>query len=334
MTRAYEPRQPRRMRTRAAVRALRRETTVSAADLIQPLFVREAGAPHTATGLPGMDPVSEDTLPEVAHRLAEAGIRAVLLFGIPARRDPDGEGAADPDGIVPRAVRVVRREAPALAVITDCCLCAWTSDGQCAHWKGDRLDHAGTLPLLGQVAVAHARAGADLVAPSGMLDGAVGAIREALDAHGFDDTCILAYAVKLASSLYGPFRRTADSAPAGGDRRSHQMDPANGREALLELALDADQGADMLMVKPASWHLDLVAAARREHPELPLAAFQVSGEVAALEAAARAGWLDRRAAVLESLVAIRRAGADRIITWWGETAARWLADADPEEEAR
>lgn len=328
------PRRPHRLRTRPALRALRRESHLGSDHLIQPLFVVEHPRDaRSAEGPPWEIRLTVDDLVPTARRLRDAGIPAILLFGIPARKDPEGAGAADLDGIVPRAVAAVRSAVPELAVITDLCLCAWTEHGHCGVIRRGHLDHEATLPLLGRVAVAHARAGADLVAPSGMIDGAVHAIRMALDADGLADTGTLSYTAKYASALYAPFRAAAKSAPGFGDRRVPQLDPANAREALLEATLDVEEGADILMVKPATLGLDIVAALRRTHPEFPVAAFHVSGECSAVEAASRLGWLDRRAVVLETLRAIRRAGADMVITWYAEAAAQWLVEESGWREA-
>jgi porphobilinogen synthase len=277
--------------------------------------------------MPGQFRLSPDGLPAEARRLRAAGVRAVLLFGLPAAKDEEGSGAWDDDGIVQEALRVLREADPELTLIVDVCLCEYTSHGHCGLLSGEQGDvlNDETLALLGRAAVAYADAGVDIVAPSAMMDGQVAAIRAALDGAGHRDVPILAYAAKFASAFYGPFREAAESAPRFGDRRSYQMDPANGREALRELALDFEEGADMLMVKPAGPYLDIIAAARSRY-DLPIAAYQVSGEFAMIKAAAQQGWIDERRAALESLIGIKRAGANLIITYYAKEAARWLAE--------
>jgi porphobilinogen synthase len=263
---------------------------------------------------------------EIAERAASAGIGGLLLFGLPEEKDDRGAGAADPLGPVPAAIRAIRNATPDLVLVADVCLCEYTSHGHCGVLRADGgIDNDATLPLLAEAARAYADAGADVVAPSDMMDGRVAAIRAALDASGREETAILAYAAKFASSFYGPFREAADCAPAFGDRTAYQMDPANRREALAELAADAAEGADALMVKPAGHYLDVIAAAR-ERFDLPIAAYQVSGEYAAIHAAADRGWLDLRRAALESLVAIARAGADVIVTYFALEGAQWLQE--------
>ncbi len=320
------PHQPRRLRRSPAMRSLVRETRLSAAQLVAPLFVvpgRDVREPIPS--LPGQARLSPDVAVAAARDLAAKGVGSVLLFGVPDEKDPLGTGAADRDGPVPVTLRALRDAGLPLVTIADVCLCEYTTHGHCGVIAGDRIDNRLTLPLLADAAVAYATAGADIVAPSAMMDGQVAAIRAGLDASGLDSTAILAYAGKHASGLYGPFRDAANSAPAFGDRRSYQMDPANGREALHEMALDAAEGADMLMVKPAITSLDLLAEARRRF-DLPLAAYQVSGELAMLEAAAAAGSIDRVRVGLELLTAIARAGADVIVTYLARDAAGWLAD--------
>jgi porphobilinogen synthase len=319
---------PRRLRATPATRALVRETRLVARQLVAPLFVvpgnnREEPIPSLA----GHSRLSPDLALEKARELAAAGVGGLLLFGIPDSKDEEGRGAADPDGPVPAALRRFRDADLPLVLVADVCLCEYTSHGHCGVLDGQQVDNYRSLPLLAEAALAYAEAGADLVAPSAMMDGQVGALRAGLDAAGHTGTAIMAYASKHASALYGPFREAAGSTPAFGDRRSYQMDSANGREALREMELDAREGADILMVKPAITSLDLLARAR-EHFQLPLAAYQVSGEYAMLEAAAQRGWLDRRAAALETLTAIRRAGADVIMTYLAADVARWLAE-DP-----
>jgi porphobilinogen synthase len=315
----------RRMRATAARRALVRETRLSPAQLVMPLFVVSGhGRREPIPSMPGQARLSPDLVVELAGELASLGVGGVMLFGIPDAKDDEGAAAADPAGPVPEAIRRLRATGVQLAVAADVCLCEYTTHGHCGIVSGDRIDNDATLPRLADAAVAYADAGADIVAPSGMMDGQVAAIRAGLDAAGLVDTAILAYASKHASALYGPFRDAADSTPAFGDRRSHQMDPGNAREALRELAIDAAEGADMLMVKPAITSLDLLARARQRF-DLPLAAYQVSGELAMLEAAAERGWLDRQRAALELLTAIARAGADVILTYLARDAASWLA---------
>jgi porphobilinogen synthase len=278
--------------------------------------------------MPGIDRLSIAHAVEEAGEAAALGIPAVLLFGLPAAKDAEGTGAWDDEGIVQLATRAIKEAHPELLVITDLCLCEYTDHGHCGVVRvggdGVRVDNDATLELLARTAVSQARAGADIVAPSDMMDGRVGFIRAALDDDGMTDTPILAYSAKFASAFYGPFREAADSAPAFGDRRAYQMDPANGAEALREARLDVAEGADMLMVKPALPYLDLVRRIKDE-TELPLAAYNVSGEYAMLKAAAAAGYLDERAAVLEALTSIRRAGADIVITYHAKEAARWLS---------
>ena len=277
--------------------------------------------------MPGVDRLSVDLLAGEAAELASLGVRAVLLFGIPSSKDAGGSESYADDGIVQHAIRALKAASPELVVATDVCMCEYTDHGHCGL-----LDDAGyvlndeTLELLARIAVSHAEAGADVVAPSGMIDGMVGAIRAALDHEAFEHVAILSYAVKYASAFYGPFRDAAEGAPAFGDRRSHQMDPANVREAIREAALDAEQGADGLMVKPALAYLDVVRAVHERFPELPLAAYNVSGEYAMLKAAAANGWLDERSAVLEALTGIKRAGADLVITYHAKDVARWLGE--------
>lgn len=312
----------RRLRRTPALRALARETRLHPAMLVAPIFVRPGtGIREEIGSMPGQHRLSVDMLGEHADRLLASGVRSVLLFGLPESKDADGSGAWDDDSIVQRAIRELRRAAGnELAIIADVCLCEYTSHGHCGVLREASVDNDATLPLLAQAAMSLAAAGADIVAPSAMMDGQVAAIRAALP-----EVPILAYAAKHASAFYGPFREAADSAPAFGDRRSYQMDPANGREAIAEVLADLEEGADILMMKPALPALDLVAAARAA-TNVPIAAYQVSGEYAAIVAAAERGWLDRRAAVLESLTAIARAGAGIIVTYFAPEAARWLAE--------
>jgi porphobilinogen synthase len=275
--------------------------------------------------MPGVDQVSVDELEAEARELAALGVKAVLLFGIPSAKDPSGAEARAEDGVVQQAIRALKAASPELVVLTDVCMCEYTDHGHCGLLDdGGYLLNDETLDVLGRIAVSHAEAGADVVAPSGMIDGMVGAIRGALDTEGQEGVAILSYAVKYASAFYGPFREAAEGAPSFGDRRSHQMDPGNAREALREVDLDVEEGADALMVKPALGYLDVVRSIRERFPELPLAAYNVSGEYAMVKAAAANGWLDEQAAVLEVLTGIRRAGADLVITYHAKDAAAWL----------
>ncbi|HET7582303.1 MAG TPA: porphobilinogen synthase [Candidatus Limnocylindria bacterium] len=319
----------RRLRRSAGLRRLVRETRLHADMLVQPLFVAAAAeVRQPIAAMPGQDRVPVSALSEEAARLRAAGVGAVLLFGLPAAKDAIGSGAWAADGVVQQAIRALRAADPDLAILADVCLCEYTTHGHCgvlSDGPGSRVDNDATLEFVAETAVSLADAGADVVAPSAMMDGQVAAIRRALDGGGRVDTAILAYAAKHASAFYGPFREAADSAPAFGDRRSYQMDPANGREAMREIDADVAEGADMVMVKPALPCLDLIAAARGRM-DLPLAAYQVSGEYAAICAAAANGWLDRRLVALESLGAIARAGADIIVSYFAVEAAEWLRD--------
>jgi porphobilinogen synthase len=318
----------RRLRRSPALRGLVRETRVDPAMLVAPLFVcAGAGSREEIASMPGQYRYGVDNLVREADRLVANGVRSVLLFGLPEAKDADGSGAWVPDGIVPSAIRALRTQlGDEIAIIADVCLCEYTSHGHCGVVRDATIDNDETLPLLARTAVSLAEAGADVVAPSAMMDGQVAAIRAALDAAGATDTAILAYAAKHASAFYGPFREAADSAPSFGDRRAYQQDPANGREALAEIAADLAEGADLVMVKPALPALDLVAAARAA-TNAPVAAYQVSGEYAAIVAAAERGWLDRRAAAMEALTAIARAGAGIIVTYFAAEAAAWLREA-------
>ncbi len=298
---------------------------MTSSDLILPLFVTEGEGVRKPVGsMPGVDQTSVDELIADAREAHDLGIPAVLLFGIPASKDELGTSGYASDGVVQRAVRALKREVPQLLVITDVCLCEYTSHGHCGVIQGEHVDNDETLTLLARMAVSHAEAGADIVAPSDMMDGRVGSIREALDANGFSDTAILAYSVKYASAFYGPFREAAESAPQFGDRRSYQMDPANAREALREARQDLLEGADMLMVKPAMPYLDVLQRLREEH-DVPLCAYQVSGEYSMIIAAGERGWIDTDAAMREALTGIRRAGADMIITYYARQFARGIA---------
>ena len=317
-----------RFRRTPALRRLVRETPVSAADLVQPLFVAEEGpARAPVAAMPGVHRLRVEALGPEVEAVARAGIPAVLLFGVPASKDAEGRGAWAADGVAQRAIRACRDAAPDVAVIADVCLCEYTDHGHCAVLRDGAPARDETLEALARTAVSLAEAGADVVAPSAMADGQVLAIRRGLDEAGLADAAILSYAVKYASAFYGPFREAAGSSPAFGDRRAHQMDPSNAREALREAEEDLAQGADAGMVKPALPYLDVVRAVR-ERVEAPLAAYQVSGEYAMIKAAAARGWLDERATVLESLTSIRRAGADFVLTYFARDAAAWLAD-DP-----
>jgi porphobilinogen synthase len=317
---------PRRLRASSAVRALLRETRLAPAALVAPLFVVSGhGRREEISSLPGHARLSPDLAIKQAHRLAELGVGGLLLFGIPDVKDPYGHAAANPDGPVANALRAMKTERLPLALVADVCLCEYTTHGHCGVLEGENVDNDATLPLLADAAIAYAEAGADIVAPSAMMDGQVAALRSGLDAAGLTSTAILAYASKHSSALYGPFREAAGSTPSFGDRKSYQMDAANGREALREMELDAREGADMLMVKPAITSLDLLARAR-DRFDLPLAAYQVSGEAAMIEAAAARGWVDRRGAILETLTAIIRAGAGNVITYFAGDVAAWLKE--------
>ena len=327
---------PRRLRLTPLLRDLVRETQLSASDLILPFFVRHGSDLQSEiASMPGIFQWSIDRLVGEVEEVASLGVRAVILFGIPIAKDSVGMENFAPDGIVQRAIVAIKAAVPEMIVVTDVCLCEYTDHGHCGLLNvGNPLPHPNlpegyvlndeTLEILRRVAVSHAEAGADVVAPSGMMDGMVAAIRQALDASDFNHIPILSYAVKYASSFYRPFREAAESAPKLGDRRSHQMDPANAREALREAQQDLAQGADMLMVKPALPFLDVVHLVRQAYPEVPLAAFNVSGEYAMIKAAAAREWLNERDVVLELLTAIKRAGADLILTYHAKDAARWI----------
>jgi porphobilinogen synthase len=324
---AFPQTRMRRLRSTRALRGLVRETSLSAGDFVYPMFVAHGiDRREPIPAMPGVDRLS------IAHAVGEAGeaarlgIPAVVLFGIPAAKDEEGSGAWDDEGIVQLATRAIKEAHPDLLVITDLCLCEYTSHGHCGVLRPDSsVDNDATLELLARTAVSQARAGADVIAPSDMMDGRVGHIRHALDDDGLSDTPILAYSAKFASAFYGPFRDAADSAPAFGDRRAYQMDPANGTEALREARLDVEEGADMLMVKPALPYLDVIRRVKDEI-SLPVVAYNVSGEYSMLKAAAAAGYIDERAAVLEVLTSIRRAGADIVITYHAKDAAAWLQE--------
>ena len=325
----------RRLRTTPALRAMVRETELNARDFIYPIFVRHGKGRNEIHSMPGVFQLAVDEAVREAESAARLGIVSVILFGIPAEKDPIGLENFSEDGIVQQAIRAIKREIPEMVVVTDVCLCEYTDHGHCGilntgeHYQsqlpeGYVLNDA-TLVVLGRVAISHAESGADIIAPSGMLDGMVASIRNALDTTGYENLPILSYSVKYASSFYAPFREAGQGAPKFGDRKSHQMDPGNVREALREVAIDIQEGADMLMVKPALAYLDVIYRVRQFYPELPLVAYNVSGEYAMVKAAAANGWLDERAVTLEALTSIKRAGADLIITYHAKEAARWLS---------
>ncbi|MGB7874773.1 MAG: porphobilinogen synthase [Anaerolineales bacterium] len=325
---------PRRLRQTETLRSMVRETELNPRDFIYPMFVRHGSGRTPIASMPGVAQLSVDEAVREAEKATELDIPAVILFGIPDEKDPVGlENFAD-DGIVQQAIRAIKQEIPDMVVVTDVCLCEYTDHGHCGilntgeHFQmslpeGYVLNDL-TLDVLGKVAVSHAECGADIVAPSGMMDGMVGAIRDALDTTGFENVPILSYAVKYASSFYGPFRDAAEGAPKFGDRKSHQMDPANIREALREAVLDVEEGADMLIVKPALAYLDVIRTVKDAFPELPMAAYNVSGEYAMVKAAAANGWIDEAKVTLETLLSMKRAGADLILTYHALDAAKWL----------
>jgi porphobilinogen synthase len=311
----------RRFRRTAPLRGLVRETRLDLESFVMPLFV--APEPLRNEALPGMSRFDLDGVVREVEELVRLGVQAVILFGIPEEKDDDATGAWEDDGIVQRALRALRPRFPELVLVTDVCLCEYTSHGHCGILVDGEIANDPSLEVLARTAVSHVEAGADVVAPSDMMDGRVRAIRDALDDAGFGTSPILSYSAKYASAFFGPFREAAGSAPAFGDRRGYQMDPANVREALRECELDVDEGADAIMIKPALPYLDVIRAAR-ESFDVPIGAYNVSGEYAMLKAAAQAGWLDERAAVLESLTAIKRAGADLVISYWTKDLAQWL----------
>ena len=325
---------PRRLRTTPALRAMVRETELNARDFIYPLFARHGQGRNEIRSMPGIFQLSMEEAVREAEAALRLGVNAVILFGIPAEKDPIGLENFAQDGIVQQAIRAIKKEIPEMVVITDVCLCEYTDHGHCGilntgeHFQASLPEgyvlNDPTLDVLAKVALSHAEAGADIVAPSGMLDGMVSTIRGALDKAGYENLPILSYAVKYASSFYGPFREAAEGAPKFGDRKSHQMDPANVREALREAALDVEEGADMLMVKPALAYLDVIHVVKDTFPELPLAAYNVSGEYAMIKAAAANGWIDEAKVTLETLTAMKRAGADLILTYHALEAAKWL----------
>ncbi len=314
----------RRLRRTKALRDLVRETELSPRHLVQPLFVVSGeGVREPVESMPGIERFSINELVAEASELQASGVEAVVLFGIPAAKDETGSGAYDEEGVVQLAVRALKEAHPELTVITDVCLCEYTSHGHCGFVRDGEVDNDITVELLAKTAISHADAGADAVAPSDMMDGRIAAIRHQLDEEGHPNTPMIAYSAKYASAFYGPFREAAESTPEFGDRRGYQMDPANAREALREARLDVEEGADMVMVKPALPYLDVIRAVR-EDLDVPIAAYQVSGEYSMLKAAAHNGWLDERAAALEALTSIRRAGADVILTYYAKEAATWL----------
>lgn len=315
---------PRRLRSSQSLRKAVQETQLSPRDFIYPMFVCPGeNVRREISAMPGNYQLSVDQLVAEAKEAESLGISGIILFGLPESKDPEGSDAYNDDGIVQRAIRAVKQEVSDLLVIADTCLCEYTSHGHCGHVVDGDVDNDATLELLAKSAVAQARAGADVIAPSDMMDGRVEAIRDALDTNGFETLPILSYAAKYASAFYGPFREAAESAPQFGDRRSYQMDPANQREAMREIALDIEEGADIIMVKPAMPYLDVVYRAKQEF-DLPVAAYQVSGEYSMIVAAARNGWLDLDRAMTESLTSIKRAGADLILTYFAKTMARTL----------
>lgn len=326
---------PRRLRSTPGLRAMLRETELNPADFIYPLFVRHGrGLRQEIQSMPGICQLSVDEAVREARAAAGLGVPAVILFGLPAEKDPLGLENFDPNGIIQQAIRAIKDELPEMVVITDVCLCEYTDHGHCGVLNTGDFRRPGlpegyvlndpTLDILGRVALSHAGCGADIVAPSGMMDGMVAAIRAALDDGGYENLPVLSYAVKYASSFYGPFREAAGGAPRFGDRKSHQMDPANRREALREAVLDVEEGADMLMVKPALAYLDVIRSVKDAFPHIPLAAYNVSGEYAMIKAAAANGWVDEARVTLETLTAMKRAGADLIITYHALDAAHWL----------
>ncbi len=312
----------RRLRRTPGLRNLVRETRLSAANLIYPLFCVEGeGVREPVASMPGVDRFSADMLADEVKEIWDLGIAGVILFGIPLEKDALGSAAYDPDGVVQRSIRSIKDAAPELVVMADICLCEYTDHGHCGVFDGKDVENDATLPLLAKTAVAAARAGADVLAPSDMMDGRVAEIRRQLDLEGFQDRAILSYAAKYASAFYGPFRDAAESTPQTGDRRGYQMDPANAREALREILTDLDEGADMIMVKPALPYLDVIRAAR-ESCNVPVFAYQVSGEYSMIHAAAQRDWIDLERAMFETLTAIRRAGADAVITYFAKDFAR------------
>ncbi len=313
------------MRRTEGLRGLVQETRLHPSQFVYPMFVvEEAKAAGTVPSMPGIERYSVDSLSRGVDVVVGQGIRSIILFGVPTHKDNRASSAYDERGIVQQAILRVRKAHGDLVIMTDVCLCQFTAHGHCGVLKDDEVDNDTSLELIAKTAVSHAAVGADVVAPSGMMDGAVGAIRAALDKGGFKETAILAYAVKYASAFYGPFRDAAESSPKQGNRRAYQMDPSNAREALAEASLDIEEGADVVMVKPAMPYLDIIRRVREAHADVPIAAYQVSGEYSMLKAAAKNGWLDERATVLESLTSIKRAGADMILTYFAKEACGWI----------
>ena len=326
MTMGFPNTRPRRLRQSASWRAMVRETELNVSDFVYPMFiVPGTNLRHPVSSMPGVSQFSVDQIVLEARKVAQVGVRALILFSAPDHKDPQASAFLDPQGLVPRAIAGIKAACPELLVWTDVCLCSATDHGQCGHvLPNGAIDNDSSIATLAQVALIHARAGADAVAPSDMMDGRVAAIRQLLDASGFSGTPVISYAAKYASAFYGPFREAADSAPAFGDRRSYQMDPANAREALHEVLLDVEEGADMVMVKPAGPYLDVIRRVR-DAVIIPVVAYQVSGEYSLLKAAAERGWVDERAAALESLIGIKRAGADLILSYFAPQISAWLA---------
>ncbi len=314
---------PRRLRGSAEIRRMVRETKLSVDDLIYPLFVTYEDGKKEIASMPGQYQFSVELLVKEVQEAKSLGIPAVVLFGLPEEKDAVGSDSCNDGGIIQQAVRAVKQSVPDIMVITDVCFCEYTDHGHCGIIKDEQVDNDATLELLAKQAVSHAQAGADMLAPSGMMDGMIAAIREGLDESGFEHLPIMSYAVKYASAFYGPFRDAVESAPKFGDRRTHQMDPANAMEAIREATLDIEEGADILMVKPGMPYLDILRVLR-EHFDTPLAAYNVSGEYAMVKAAAQKGWIDEKAVALEMLTSIKRAGADLILTYFAKDAAKWL----------
>jgi porphobilinogen synthase len=325
MTMRFPTARPRRLRQSVGWRDLVRETELSVSDFVYPMFIVPGSkVRHPVSSMPGVSQFSVDEIIPEARQVADSGVRAIILFSAPDQKDPQASAFLDPQGLVPRAIAGIKSACPQLLVWTDVCLCSATDHGHCGHVLPDgSIDNDSSIATLAEVALNHARAGADAVAPSDMMDGRVAAIRELLDDKGFDATPVVSYAAKYASAFYGPFREAADSAPAFGDRRSYQMDPANAREALREVLLDVEEGADMVMVKPAGPYLDVIRRVR-EAVNVPVVAYQVSGEYSLIKAAAERGWIEERAAALETLVGIKRAGADLILSYFAPQMSGWL----------
>jgi porphobilinogen synthase len=318
------PNRLRRLRRTESLRSLFKETSLEPSDLIYPIFVREGiSEPEPIESMPGQSRLPLSLVPNVARDLKEVGVKSVLVFGLPSHKDEQATSSRSEDGIVPQAIKALKDTDPDLVVMTDVCVCAYMTHGHCGVLHGDRVDNDSTLPLLADMAISHATAGADIVAPSSMMDEQVGALRFGLDETGFHDVAVMAYSAKFSSAFYGPFREAADSAPSFGDRASYQHDYSNARHARRELLRDVEEGADILMVKPGLSYLDIIVRAR-EISDLPIAAYSVSGEYSMIKAAAERGWLDERKIVLETLTAFRRAGADLIITYFAKEASKWL----------